>query len=216
MRVVDLMTTDVITTTTDTGLKDAARVLIQAGVSGLPVVDGDGRLVGIITEADFVEAEADRAWGREKRRLLDALFGERQPRQATTVGEAMTRHPVVIDMESDVTEAARKMIEHGVKRLPVVNPDGRLEGIISRADILRAFARPDEVIADEVRNDVLRRILMLDPEEFEVEVADGVVRIGGHVVDRSDVQLIEALIGRLEGVVRVESSITWEVDDTRM
>ena len=81
MRVIDLMTTDVITVAPEASLKEAARRMIAAEFSGLPVVDEDGRVVGIITEADFVEAEADRSWGRDRRRLLDAVFGERRPRK---------------------------------------------------------------------------------------------------------------------------------------
>jgi CBS-domain-containing membrane protein len=215
MRVVDVMTTDVLTVSEDSGLKDAARLMINHGISGLPVLDEDGRVVGIITEADFVEAEADRAWSSERRRLLDTVFGERAQRAAETVGDAMTKHPIVTDRDSDITEAARKMSDHGVKRLPVVNPDGQLEGIVSRADILTAFARPDELIVDEIENDVVRRILMLDPDTVEATATEGVVELTGEVPNRSDARLLEALVNRLEGVIKVQSSLTWAVDDTK-
>ncbi len=215
MRVIDVMTTDVITVAPETSLKEAARRMIAAGISGLPVVDEDGRVVGIITEADFVEAEADRSWGRDRRRLLDAVFGERRPRQAQTVEDAMSRNPLVVDHDSDITEAARKMTDHNVKRLPVVNPDGRLEGIISRADIMMAFARPDETIALEVEKEVIRRILMLDPDDISVDVVDGVVTLSGEVPNRSDARLLEELAGRLEGVTRVDASLNWTADDTK-
>ena len=214
MKVIDVMTTSVLTARTDMGLKEAARTMINAGISGLPVVDDDGRIVGIITEADFVEAEADRSWGR-RRRLLDALFGERKPNEAVNVGDAMSKNPICVDRDSDLTEAARKMTEQGVKRLPVVNPDGMLEGIISRADVMSAFARPDEVIADEIEQDVVRRIMMLDPGEIDVDVDEGVVTIRGTVPNRSDARLLEELICRLDGVVRCQSDLSWAYDDTR-
>lgn len=215
MRVVDAMTTEVLTVTESTGLKDAARLLINHGISGLPVLDEDGRVVGMITEADFVEAEADRAWGSERRRLLDTVFGERSQRAAETVGDAMSGHPIVIDRESDITEAARKMSEHGVKRLPVVNPDGQLDGIVSRADILTAFARPDELIIDEIENDVVRRVLMLDPGTVKTTTQEGIVELSGEVPTRSDARLLEALVNRLEGVIRVESNLSWVIDDSK-
>ena len=215
MRVIDVMTTDVITVTPEVPLKDAARAMIRAGVSGLPVIDDDGLVVGIITEADFVEAEADRSWGRERPRLLDAVFGERRPRAAQTVADAMSRNPLVIDHDSDITEAARKMTDHNVKRLPVVRPDGGIEGIISRADIMTAFARPDEAIAHEIENDVIQRVLMLDPDEISITVTDGVVSLTGTVPNRSDARLLEELAGRLEGVTRVDANVTWAADDTK-
>ena len=215
MKVIDVMTTDVITVTPEAPLKEAARQMIDAGISGLPVVDAGGRVVGIITEADFVEAEADRSWGRERRRLLDAVFGEKRAREAQTVEDAMSRNLVVVDHDSSITEAARKMTDHDVKRLPVVSPDGTLEGIISRADILMAFARPDATIAVEVEKDVIRRVLMLDPTDIDVDVTDGIVRLAGEVPNRSDARLLEELTGRLEGVTRVETDLTWAADDTK-
>ena len=127
----------------------------------------------------------------------------------------MSRNPVCVDQDSDLAEAARKMTEQGIKRLPVVTPDGMLEGIISRADVMSAFARPDEVIADEIEQDVVRRIMMLDPGEIDVDVVEGIVTIRGTVPNRSDARLLEELICRLDGVVRCDSNLTWAYDDTR-
>jgi len=216
VKVLDVMTNEVVTVTPETGLKEAARAMIGAGVSGLPVVDDGGRVVGIITEADFLEAEAERSWGRERRRLLDVLFGDRRPRNATVVGEAMSREPICIDPDSRVAEAARLMAERRVKRLPVVGPDGRLRGIISRADIVAAFARSDEVIADEIVFDVIRRILMLEPDALEVTVDDGTVVLRGEVPKRSDARMLVELVGRLEGVTTVDDSgLSWTYDDSK-
>lgn len=214
MRVIDVMTSEVITVTRETPMKEAARRMIQAGVSGLPVVDDSAVIIGIITEADFVESEAARAWGRQRRRLLGTVVGEGRPAEAHLVGEAMTSHPVVIDQDSDVTEAARKMAEHGVKRLPVVTPDGRLVGIVSRSDILMAYARPDEVIEDEIRNDVIERILLMDPGDIDVSVSDGDVTLKGSVPTKTDARLLEELVDRLEGVVGVTTDLSWSQDDT--
>jgi len=214
MNVIDIMSSEVITVTSETGLKEAARRMLQAGVSGLPVVDSSGVVIGMITEADFVEAEAARSWGRQRRRLLGAVVGEGRPIEAHTVGEVMTSHPVAIDQDSDVTEAARKMAEHGVKRLPVITPDGKLVGIVSRADVLMAYARPDELIEDEIRGDVVGRLLQLDPDSIEVTVTEGDVTLTGSVPNRSDARLLEELTARLEGVIGVESDLEWALDDS--
>jgi CBS domain-containing protein len=188
--------------------------MIDKGISGLPVVDDDGRLVGIITEADFVKQEADRSH-RRYRRLLDALFGEREHQPVgDTVGDAMTRHPITVDPETRVAEAAREMADRSIKRLPVVDHTGRLAGIVSRADIMQAFVRSDDAIADHVRTDIVERILMIDVDRVDVTVNDGVVSLAGTVPTRTDSRLLEELTGRLEGVVRVENEVTFEIDDT--
>ncbi len=211
MRVIDVMTAEVEVARPDWSLKHAARAMIDRGVSGLPVVADDGTVVGIITEADFVEAEADRAIGR--RRVFDTVFGEKKSRVPSTVGAVMTTSLFVVDRNTMLSEAARLMTEQNVKRLPVVDPDGHLEGIVSRGDILVAFARDDDVIADAVERGVIRRILMLDSPDVSVRVADGVVTLTGEVPTRTDAKLLEELVGRVEGVVRCDSDLSWSFDD---
>ena len=188
--------------------------MTDLGVSGLPVLDDQGRIVGIITEADFLAREAGRAEPR-RRRLLDALFSEPQVAEAENVEQAMTLDPVVIYPEASLTEAARVMVNHGVKRLPVVDADGRLRGVISRADVVAAFTRPDDVIEDEIREDVIRRILFLEDGAVDVKVADGVVTLRGTVPTKSDARLLEELTRRLDGVVRLIAEVGFEVDDQR-
>lgn len=211
MRVVDVMTTEVEKARPDWSLKQAAKAMIDHGVSGLPVVEEDGTVVGIITEADFIEAEAGRVAGR--RRLFDTVFGEKKTRVPSTVGAVMTRSPLVVDRNTMLSEAARLMTDRNVKRLPVVDPDGRLEGIVSRADILLAFARDDDAIATDVERGVIRRILMLDSPDVSVRVADGVVTLTGEVPTRTDARLLEELVGRLDGVIRCDSDLSWSFDD---
>ena len=211
MRVVDVMTADVVSAQPEWSLKKAARVMIDAGVSGLPVVGDNGMVVGIITEADFIETEAGRTIGRQ--RLFDTVFGEKRTRTPSTVEAAMTRSPIVVDRNTTIAEAARLMADRKVKRLPVVDPNGRLEGIVGRGDILVAFARDDEVIADAVERGVIRRILMLESRDVSVHVADGVVMLSGQVPNRSDAKLLEELVGRIEGVIRCESDLVWSFDD---
>ena len=211
MRVLDIMSIDVLTVSPEDGLKAAARRMVEAGVSGLPVVDEEGKLVGIITEADFLEREADRS----HRRLLDALMHKPGTVvEAETVGEVMSTHPVVIYPEASVTEAARVMAHHHVKRLPVINDEGMLQGIISRGDVVTVFTRPDDVIEDEIREDLINRVLLLDADSLEVDVEDGVVKLAGTLPTRTDKRLLEEMVRRIDGVVRMNSDVTFEVDDS--
>jgi len=166
--------------------------------------------VGIITEADFLEKEADRS----QRRLLNAMIEEGGPIVAAeTVGEVMTRDPVVIFPEASVTEAARVMAHHHVKRLPVVDVQGALVGIISRADVVAVFTRPDDVIEDEIREDIVKRVLLLDADSLDVDVVNGVVTVSGIAPTATDARLLEELIRRIDGVVRLESTVSYDVDD---
>ena len=212
MNVLDIMTTDPLTVSPDTSLKEAARLLVSERVSGLPVMEG-GRLVGIVTEGDFLRQEASRQ-SPSRYSLLDALFGESTAGEsgAATVREVMTEKVITITPDASLGEAARTMANKGVKRLPVVD-DERLVGIISRADVVNAFTKPDEVIQDEVEQDVIRRILFIDPGAVEVTVRDGVVTLAGEVESRSEAELLEELVRRIAGVVKVVGDLTFEVDD---
>ena len=91
---------------------------------------------------------------------------------------------------------------------------GGLAGIVSRADIMQAFVRSDEDITDHVRTDVVERILMIDADRVRIDVTDGVVRLSGTVPTRTDARLLEELTARVEGVVRVDSEVSFELDDT--
>ena len=215
MNVRDLMTTDPLTVSPDTLLKEAARTMVRNKVSGLPVLV-DGALVGIVTEGDFLRQEANR--GQPYRfSLLDALFGEgpSDPPAAETVAEVMTELVISTTPEVTIGEAARAMANKRVKRLPVVDEDGVLVGIISRADVVNAFTKPDEIIEDEIREDIVRRLLFLDPQEVGVAVDDGVVTLEGEMENRTEAHLLEELARRVEGVVRVNSQLTFLVDDQK-
>lgn len=215
MKVRDLMTTDPLTVLPDTLLKEAARTMIRNKVSGLPVIS-DGAVVGIVTEGDFLRQEANRDQPY-RFSLLDALFGEgpSDPPAVERVAEVMTENVITITPEATIGEAARVMANKRVKRLPVVDEDGVLIGIISRADVVNAFTKPDEIIEDEIREDIIRRLLFLDPENVGVTVDDGVVALDGEMENRTEAHLLEELTRRVEGVVRVDSQLTFLVDDQK-
>jgi CBS domain-containing protein len=214
MLVRNLMTTDVITIGPDASLKEAARRMLEAGVSGLPVTSEDGKLIGIITEADFVSAEADR---RARRRAGLLRFLDRPgdvPSTERLVSDVMTTDLVVIEPDMDHAAAARLMQFEAVKRLPVVE-EGKLVGLISRTDMLRAFTRPDPEIVEEIRDHVLREVLWVDPRRVSVTCVDGNVILRGQLETRSDATLTIDLVRRLDGVASVTDELTWEVDNTR-
>lgn len=176
MHVIEVMTTDVLTAAPDTPLKEVARVLTARGISGLPVVDDDGRVLGVVSEADILAKERRPRAGRPARDLPDP----RQKADARTAGEAMTAPAITITAGHRVDAAAALMLDCSVNRLPVVDADGRLAGIVTRADLVRAFASSDERIEREIREEVLLRELWVDPRGFEVAVHDGSVELVGH------------------------------------
>lgn len=215
MYVRDVMSIDPLTASPEQSLKDAARVMVESRVSGLPVID-EGRLVGIITEGDFLRAEADKE-RTYRPSLLEALLGHDRVEDvaARTVGEVMTRSLITVTPDELLGDAARMMATQRVKRLPVVDDDGFLVGIISRADVVNAFTKPDEVIEDEVREDLIRRLLFIDPDELGVAVREGVVTLSGEVDTRSEAALLAELTRRVTGVISVENDLRWRVDDTK-
>jgi CBS-domain-containing membrane protein len=121
---------------------------------------------------------------------------------------------VTISPDAGVSDAARIMATQDIKRLPVVGDDRRLLGIISRMDVVAVFTRPDEVVEDEIREDLLRRVMFVDPDQIDVTVSNGVVSFQGEIGTRNEARLLEELARRLDGVTRVENRLTWRLDDT--
>jgi CBS domain-containing protein len=127
----------------------------------------------------------------------------------------MTADVKVIGPESDHAEAARLMEKEGIKRIPVV-ADGRLIGLIARADMLKAYVRSDEEIIDEIQGHVMKDILWIDSRRVEIECVDGNVIVSGHLETKSDASLLIELTRRLDGVTSVSDHLTWEVDNTKL
>jgi CBS domain-containing protein len=218
MKVEELMTRGVVTATAGTSLKEVARLLVERGVSGLPVVDDAGRVVGVVSEGDIVARE--RGAGRERFDLL-AWLTERDAHavarklDAHTAGEAMSAPPITIAKGEPAAKAAAYVIDRGVNRLPVVDDDGSLVGIVSRADLVRAFARDDAELAREIREEVLLRALSIPSGTVEVEVEDGEVTLSGRVETEGLAELAASLTRRVLGVVGVVSRLVWEREEPR-
>lgn len=208
MRVHELMTTDVVTATPDTALKDAARELAERGISGLPVVDADRHVLGVLSEADILAKEIDGAHrGSALQRFLEgAPTTERF--HALTVGEAMSAPAITIEASRPVTEAAAAMLADGINRLPVVDAEARLVGVVTRADLVRAFARDDETIRAEIDR-VLRHDLWLDPAGIAIDVSHGVVTLSGTVESEADARVVQVFARRVPGVVEVSSTLRY-------
>ena len=210
----DVMTTEVVAVEAWTPFKEIVARLAEHRISAVPVLDADGRVLGVVTEADLLlkqehpdpEVDVPRAWSR-RRRL------ERKKAAAVVAGKLMTTPPVTVPPTGTVTEAARRMHTARIKRLPVVDEEGRLVGIVSRADLLKVFTRPDDAIRRELMEDVIVGDFMMNPSRFFIDVDDGVVVLQGRVERRSLIPYLVRTVHGVEGVVRVEDRLTFDLDD---
>lgn len=219
MKVRDVMTRQVVTARPEMSLRDLALRLSERRISGMPVLDSAGSVVGIVSEADILAKERGHAPVHGSG--LSWLFGERptpdelRRQAATTVGEAMTAPAITIDQDRPLREAAALMLDRGVNRLPVT-ADALLVGILSRADLVRAYIRRDGEALDAIRDQVIRKTMWLDPDDMLVEVREGVARIAGTVDLRSTAAIIERLVALVDGVDLVVNDLRWETDDSEL
>ena len=214
MNVEEVMTSEVYTVSPDTSLKEVAGILVDRRISGVPVVAADGEVSGIVSEGDILVMERgpSRRKGAHHWLLNTADEHEKSQLHARTADQAMSSPPITIGPRSTVAQAARLMLGEGVNRLPVIE-DRKLVGIVTRADLVRAFARPDEAIAREIREEVLHRLMWLsDPSAVTVDVDEGRVKLSGPVDAYSDADLLQTFVLRVPGVVGVDSSLTYPDD----
>jgi CBS domain-containing protein len=191
VKVVEIMSRGVITVTPETGIKVAARLLVERGITALPVVEADGSLVGIVSEADLLSIEA-RPDPRSQATPLSPTAGS-APRM---VSEVMTREVIVVNSNTEVSRAARIMLEGAIKTIPVVR-GRRLVGILSRRDLVKVIARRDEDIEAEVTRKLLDLGAVASTDA--VSVSDGAVTIEGP----TDRRLTESVALTVPGVLEV-------------
>ncbi|MFR9798177.1 CBS domain-containing protein [Streptomyces sp. MS06] len=219
-KVGSVMTTDVVRAGDGTPFKEVARLLAEHRISGLPVVDEDERVIGVLSESDLLSRQAQAPDPYRRRHRLPAVTLTKSARRdaakarARTAGQLMTEPPVTVHADDTVAEAARTMAEHGVERLPVVDEHDRLAGIVTRRDLLRVFLRPDSEIRDEVCREVLERTLWLTPRSVDVSVTEGVVTLTGRLERKSDTEVAVSRTGRIDGVVAVVDRLTYRLDDS--
>ena len=217
MRVRDVMTTRVLTIGPEAPIRDVARILVEHGISGIPVCDMEGRVVGVVSEADILYKEHDPAEDNVGGPLGWIVDGPPDRKrwakaEALTAGKAMTAPAITIAPAESVAMAARVMSERSVNRLPVVDGE-TLVGIVTRADLVRAFTRSDDELGREIRDDVLERTMWIEEGRVGVEVSNGSVTLSGTVDRRSEAELLDRLVRRVPGVVAVASDVTWRTDD---
>ena len=218
MRVRELMTENVLTIGPAAPIKDVAKILVEHRISGLPICDIEGHVLGVVSEGDILYKEHDPREahvGGPLGWIVDGTpnYAGWVKAGALTAEKAMTAPAITIAPYASVSDAARIMCERRVNRLPVVKDD-RLVGIITRADLVRAFTRGDDEIEREIREDVFQRTMWIDGGRIEVSVKRGHAALKGSLRSRSDAELLVRLVGRVPGVVAIESAVTWDVDDT--
>jgi len=202
----------VVSVSPETTLKQVAELMLEHGFSGVPVVDADRRVLGVVSEADIVGGEAGPTGEGGMLARARAFAGPARASMPRTAGEAMSSPAVTIGPDETVVHAARLIAERGVNRLPVVDEDGKLVGILTRADVVRAFVRSDEQLAADVRAAV-GRILGHEAGTVEVAVADGEVVLSGEVDTATSGRLLEFFAARIPGVVAVRSELRTREDD---
>lgn len=191
MRAHQIMTRDVITVTPRTTIQDAANIMLRSHISGLPVLDDSGRLVGIVSESDFLR-RGEIGTGRKRPAWLQFFLGpgwtasDFVRERGRKVEDVMTQNPVTVATSTPLEQLVRLMEKNGIKRLPVLS-DGVLVGIVTRSNLLQAVASmaseiPDPTADDDhIRNRIVHTVNATDwrPIGFEVTVRNGVVHLHG-------------------------------------
>lgn len=214
----NVMTTHVVAVNQNASFHTVAELMISKGVSGLPVLDDDDHVLGVVSEADLLAKEEfkERYYGDGYRpplraRLRHAAGSEGSGYRKSlgeTAGELMTAPAHVVTPDAAVVSAARLMDRHGVKRLPVVDDTGRLRGIVSRRDLLKVFLRPDHEIERHVRE-----ALGSHAAGLHLAVAGGVVTLSGTLTEHSQALTAVSLAENIDGVVAVHDNLAWKHDD---
>jgi CBS-domain-containing membrane protein len=194
--------------------KTIVEVIEEHRVSAVPVVDDDGTLVGIVTEEDLLLKE-----GRfqDDIPLLESprRRRERHKAEALLASDLMTAPVVTVGPQATLTEAARRMHERHVKRLPVVDATGRLLGIVSQADLLRVFVRPDPFLERDVREGVIARHFPDQADALTATVHEGVLHLTGTIERASQLDLLLGLLEGVDGLVGIENEVSARIDDLK-
>ena len=204
----EVMTTAVLTVRPTTPFIEVARVMAEHRISALPVVDADDQLVGVVSEADLLPKQQWHGQGLSSRWTLLGRDKVAERSAGDNAGQVMSTDLVTIRPDARLAEAAKLMTQRKVKRLPVVDPQGGLIGIVSRADLIKVFLRSDEEIREEILREVFTHVLWADPAEVQVVVRDGIVTLSGSVEQKSTVPIAERLTRRVDGVIDVINHLT--------
>jgi len=220
MKAHDVMTWGTITVEPEASVARAVRLMLQNKISGLPVVDGKGELVGMVTEGDFLR-RGELGTQRQRPRWLEFLLGpgrlaaEYVQSSGQKVAEIMTPEPKTITPETSLDEVVRLMERHRIKRLPVVQ-DGKLVGIVSRANLLHALASVAREVKAPAGDDATIREQILAEcarqpwaPHVNVVVSDGVVGLWGVITDERERQALIVAAENVPGVKAVHDHLAW-------
>jgi CBS domain-containing protein len=206
------MTHDVITATPETSIRELLRIMLANDISGVPIVDDDSQLLGIVSEADLV---ARTGYGEPRHRLL-SLFDEvvssyhnrwRQKAEATCAGAVMTVPAMTAAPEEPLRDVAARMVTMAIKRLPVTDAEGRLVGIISQRDVLRCFDHTAAQILRAVEATLANPVRWPRGHGVRASQRDGMIALDGWVHERADAEAIERAVLAVPGVLGVWSDI---------
>ena len=207
----EVMTKKVVFAREDTPFKEIAGLMAEYRVSGLPVLDDEDKLVGIVSEGDLLEAEDERAPTSPLVRLIEGRWlgnGDDLRARDVMIGDVVTVRPT-----DGIDSAARLLLRYGIKRVPVVDSDGHVLGIVSRTDVLRPYLRRDEDIRREIEEDVILDTMWIDPSTIEVTVDRGVVTLEGEVETKSTRHVLERLVHNVAGVIGIRNRLASPADD---
>jgi CBS domain-containing protein len=204
----DVMTTQVVAVKLGASFKEMAARLRQDRVSAFPVIDDDGKVIGVVSEADMLAKEVLSAdYAGTITTLLHRK--EQEKTDGLTAGDLMTHPAVTVTPEDSVELAARLMYTLQIKRLPVIDRDGRLVGIISRTDVLAVFDRPDEEIRTEITDKVIEHECGEDPRQFAVTFQAGVVTLEGTPETAALGHDMVRRVRHVQGVVAVRDRLSY-------
>jgi CBS domain-containing protein len=219
MRAHQIMTRSVITIASDATILEAAQTMLRHHVSGLPVVDAAGKLVGIVSEGDFIrrsEIGTQRKRGRWLTFLLGNSVADYIHEHGRNVSDVMTGDPITVAEDATLEDIVNAMETNDVKRLPVMRGDN-LVGIVSRANLLQAVASLAREIPDPTADDdhIRRRIIQAlekndwSPFGLNVIVRDGIVHLGGFIIEEQSRQAAMVATRNVAGVKQVHDHLCW-------
>jgi len=222
MNAADVMTGELLSVRPDSSVFEAIRVMLDHRISGLPVIDDAGRLIGILTEGDLLR-RSETGTERHRPRWLEILMGpgrmagEYVRTHGRKVGEIMTREVVSVTPESGLNEIVELMERRRIKRVPVLDGD-KLVGIVTRADLLRALARTREeqqaspTSDDEIRERILAelaKVAWAPRDGLAITVVNGVVGLDGVILEEKERQALRVAAENVPGVRAVEDRLVW-------
>jgi CBS domain-containing protein len=207
----DVMSTHVVAARQGASFKEIAEKLREQRVSAFPVVDDDGKVIGVVSEADLLAKEALDGGSADMPGMISGILKRKEQERAAglTAGDLMTRPPVTVGPGDAVEHAARLMYARRVKRLPVTDAAGRLVGIVSRSDVLAVYSRLDEEIRKEIYDEVIPNEFLADPARFTVTVHDSIVTLEGESDTAPLGREIVDRVRHVQGVVAVRDRLSY-------